>query len=293
MRILAGFVASVMLLAATGATAAQPKPAQPTPADEVFKAEQDFDAYTAEHGITVGFHAYSTPDAIAFRPEAVRIHERLGDLIAKGEGGKDAPSKLRWRPYRVAVAASGDMAWDLGPWTIEGTDRAGWFFTIWQKQADGRWLWPLDTGAGAAPAAKLPPVGARETISYGRTTAVDPTAAAFVTTREAELNAALTATPATEAYEDFLIDDMTFVGGGEAPVTRKKDVAVRLGTRPQGLTWITVGNGQSKAGDMVYTYGHVTDASGIHQGHYVRVWNRFGKKPADWKLTVDIYNSDK
>lgn len=292
MRILAGILAIAALTFATGATAA-PKSAQPNPADEVFKAEQEFDAYTAEHGITVGFHAYSTPDAIAFRPEAVRIHERLGNLIAKGEGGKDAPSKLRWRPYRIAVAASGDMAWDIGPWTIDGTDKAGWFFTIWQKQPDGRWLWPLDTGAGVAPADTLPPVGARETISYARTTAVDPTAAASAAARDAELNAALTAKPAPEVYKDFLIGDMTFVGGGEAPVTRKKDVAALLGKRPQGMTWTAVGSGQSRAGDMVYTYGHVADASGAHQGHYVRVWGRFGKKPADWKLTVDIYNSDK
>lgn len=293
MRILAGIVASAMLVATTGAIAAQPKPVQPSPADEVFKAEQDFDACTAEHGITVGFHAYSTPDAIGFRPEAMRIHERLSEEIAKGEGGKDAPSKLRWRPYRVAVAASGDMAWDMGPWTIAGTDRAGWFFTIWQKQANGRWLWPLDTGAGAAPANKLPPVGARETFSYGRTSAVDPTAAASAAARDADLNTALGAHPATEVYKDFLIGDMTFVGGGEAPVTGKKDVAALLGKRPQSLVWGADGNGQSTAGDMVYTYGHVTDASGAHQGHYVRVWSRFGKKPTDWKLTVDIYNSAK
>jgi hypothetical protein len=62
MRILAGIVASVML-AATGA-GAQTAPTGPT--GEVFKAEEAFDAYTAERGITEGFHAYSTPDAVPF-----------------------------------------------------------------------------------------------------------------------------------------------------------------------------------------------------------------------------------
>jgi hypothetical protein len=286
MRILAGLIASVMM-AATGA-GAQTAPTGLT--GEVFKAEETFDAYTAEHGITEGFHAYSTPDAIAFRPEAVRIHERLGDAIAKGEGGKDAPSKLRWRPYRIAVAASGDMAWDMGPWTIEGTDRAGWFFTIWQKQSDGRWLWLLDTGAGTDAVDKLPPAGAHETLTFSSGGPSDPDAANSVAKRDAELNAALGAKPPADAYKTFSMQDMTYFGGGAVPATGRKTVKALLGARPQqGATWTTIGNGQSAARDMVYTYGHVTDATGAYLGHYVRVWTSMG----GWHLAVDLYNSAK
>lgn len=283
MRILTGIVASVML-AVTGVAA------YADPVEEVFKVEEAFDAYTAEHGITEGFHAYSTLDAIAFRPEAVRIHDRLGDAITKGEGGKDAPSKLRWRPYRIVVAASGDMAWDMGPWIIEGTDRAGWFFTIWQKQADGRWLWSLDTGAGPAPAGKLPPAGARETLSFMHAGPADPDPANSVAKRDAELNAALSAKPAADAYKSFSIPDMTYFGGGTVPSTDRKAVKALLGARPQqGVTWTTIGKGQSAAGDMVYTYGHVTDAAGAYLGHYVRVWTPI----SGWQVSVDIYNSAK
>ncbi len=286
MRILAGIVASVVL-AATGA-GAQTVPTGLT--GEVFRAESEFDAYTAEHGMTEGFHAYSTPDAIAFRPEAVRIHERLGDAIAKGEGGKDAPSKLRWRPYRIAVAASGDMAWDMGPWTVEGSDRAGWFFTIWRKQADGRWLWSLDTGAGTDTANKLPPAGAYETLSFTSGPPANPDAANSAAKRDAELNAALSAKPPAEAYKTFSMEDLTYFGGGAVPASGRKVVKALLGARPQqGATWTTVGKGQSAAGDMVYTYGHVTDATGAHLGHYVRVWTPM----AGWQLAVDLYNSAK
>lgn len=292
MRVLASILAIIMLAAAHSA-AGETKAPTSTLADEVFKAEQDFDAYTAEHRVTVGFHAYSTPNAIGFRPEAVNIHERMGDLIAKGEGGKDAPSKLRWRPYRIAVAASGDMAWDIGPWTFEGTDRAGWFFTIWRKQPDGRWLWSLDTGAGAAPADTLPNPGASETFTASATTRVDPNAIAAATARNAELDITLASTPAVDAYKTFIIPKVTFIAGGEAPVSDPHGVGERLSLRPRGLAWDADGYGQSAAGDMIYSYGHTTDSAGVHQGHYVRIWTRISKKPGDWKLSVDIYNSAK
>jgi uncharacterized protein (TIGR02246 family) len=72
------------------------------------------------------------------------------------EGGP----RLRWAPLRAGVAASGDLAFTVGRWTLERTgeegkaERAeGEYVTVWRRGADGAWRALLD--AAHEPAAKL------------------------------------------------------------------------------------------------------------------------------------------
>ncbi len=251
--------------------------------NDVWQAEQAFDAYTHDHGYTHGFLTWSAPDAIDFSPQAGHVHDRLAPrFVANGE--KDAPSKLRWRPYWIEAAGSGDLAWDLGPWTYEGSDKAGWFFTVWQKQEDGSWRWVLDTGAGPDALAGIPGsdnILVRADDRKWSSGIVDDALAA-----NSALDQALSR-DALHAYDAFT--QLTVVASDEAPpATKTETIASAVKTRPAGLTWTIDGKGTSKDRGFVYTYGHALAADGAFKGHYVRVWRHVA---SGWRLDVDIWQS--
>ncbi|MGZ3305948.1 MAG: hypothetical protein ACXU8U_08815 [Asticcacaulis sp.] len=255
----------------------------------VIVAEKDFDAYTHEHGYTKGFFAWSAPDAIAFHPQALRIHDVLAARLKIDPSEKDAPSKLRWAPYRVEVSSSSDLAMDLGTWTVEGTSNAGWFLTIWKKQPKGKWLWELDAGAGTAEASALPAAPVAVTNPSHIKTA-DAQAKADVAKLDQALNQMLAIGPAVDALtkgrSGWLDPSAVVLASDRAPANSDEDIAASLKTRPLGATWTPDGGDASRAGDFVYTYGHVAAADGTDLGHYVRVWVKRGK---DWTLLADLY----
>ena len=262
------------------------------PTDAIFKVERDFAAYTRTHGYNQGFFTYSAPEAVDFEPQAHKVHDELGAAVAADPS--DQPSKLIWWPYRASVASSGDLAWDMGPWKIDGTDKAGWFMTIWKKQPDGNWRWILDGGAGPDAADKLPPDGAQETQAGGASGGTAAAAETATKTRDGALDAALATTGGDAAYKGFYIKDMAIAAGDMArPATGKKDVSAMFDSRPKGAQWVLDGSGASEAGDLTYTYGHASAADGTYLGHYVRMWRKFGKGDDGWVVVFDGYQSAK
>jgi ketosteroid isomerase-like protein len=258
---------------------------------DVISAEKDFDAYTHVHGYTKGFFTWSAPDAIVFHPQALRIHDALGDKLKAVPAETDAPSKLRWAPYRVEVASSNDLAFDLGTWTIEGDKEAGWFFTVWKKQKGGKWLWTLDTGAGSADPDHLPATalaaGPRPP-SHGK----DAQAKASTATLDASVNQMMSATSAEDTLTGgkygMLDSNVVVLSGDRPPANTPDDIAAALKTRPTGATWVTDGGEAAASGDFTYTWGHVTAADSTPLGHYVRVWVKRGN---DWTILVDLYGA--
>lgn len=246
---------------------------------DMIKAEQDFDAYTAVHGFTHGFHEWSAEDGISIGPKGPRpIHKLLTDAIAKDPSESDAPSKLRWWPLRAAVSASGDLGWDLGGWKNGDDPNGGWYFTIWAKQADGSWRWMVDTGAGKAPLTEVPAAGAVTT---------DATAVNKSKTAKDEIEAADTALDGTlisaspAAYTKALATDAIMGGPDGIPATTADTRTAAIPKRPAG-TWQRDFIKVSAAGDLGYTYGHAGD-----QGTYLRVWRNDGK--AGWHIAADIF----
>ncbi len=285
--------AGLVLSAFSMAFAALPAVAA-DPTDPIFKVERDFAAFTHDHGYTKGFFTYSAPGAIDFEPQATPVHDQLAAALAQDDSEKDAPSKLIWWPYRASIASSGDLAWDMGPWRIDGSDKAGWFMTVWQKQADGTWRWIIDGGAGPDSLDKLPPDGAIETQSGGMSAGSADAADSSVKTRDTALDVALTAKSGVDAYAGFYIKDMLVAAGDIArPATGKKDIAAMFASRPGGAQWTRDGDGASQAGDLAYTYGHASAADGTYLGHYVRVWRKFMPGDNGWVVMVDDYQSAK
>jgi ketosteroid isomerase-like protein len=268
-------------------------PALPVPGNaykEVVAAEKGFDAYTHVHGYTKGFFTWSTPDAVVFHPQALRIHQALGDKLKADPSEDDAPSKLRWAPYRVEVAASNDMAFDLGTWTVEGSKQAGWFLTVWKKQKGGKWLWTLDTSAGTADPEHLPltPLAAEPKTAHGK----DTEAKASTATLDASVNQMMSATsPAdtlTGGKYGMLDPHAVVLSGDRPPANTPDEIAAALKARPAGATWTADGGDAAASGDFAYTWGHVAATDGTYLGHYVRVWVKRGK---DWTILADLYGA--
>ncbi|MBW8733020.1 MAG: hypothetical protein JF571_01680 [Asticcacaulis sp.] len=246
---------------------------------DIVKAEQDFDAYTAIHGFTHGFHYWSAEDGVTIGPKGPRpIHKLLSDAIAKDPSESDAPSKLRWWPLRAATSTSGDLGWDLGGWKNGNDPNGGWYFTIWARQADGSWHWMVDTGAGKAPLTEVPAAGA--VAADGVAANRSKTAKGDIETADTALDAALTSvSPA--GYAPALAADAIMGGSDGVPATTADARTAAIAKRPAGV-WQRDFIKVSAAGDLGYTYGHAGN-----QGTYLRVWRNDGE--AGWHIVADIF----
>jgi uncharacterized protein (TIGR02246 family) len=101
--------------------------------------------YAARDGAAVAAHyapdgTLAAPGApLAVGPDAIRAADRA--MLA------DPAFQLEFAADRVEVAASGDLAYSRGHFTLRTTDPAsrrpatiaGSYLTVWQKQADGSW----------------------------------------------------------------------------------------------------------------------------------------------------------
>ena len=311
MRIWAVSIAAALLALPGLAQAGPTRPDPNATVQAVMQAERDFAAYTKVHGYTKGFLDWSAPDAITFQPQAVRIHDKLAAALAADPTLADKPTQLRWAPFYAGSASTGDVAFDLGPWTVEGGDRAGWFFTIWQKQADGSWRWTVDGGAGSDTPGNLPaPDKDLKLISNVDYTI--PNGLNEGTAQDDSFNAALGKIPAADAFAALRGHQTTIASDGVPPYisgyfpypegdgsppappgANDKAAATKtaaLAARPApGLTWSRDGQGAARSGDFVYTYGHANAADGSYVGHYVRVWQKLTPDPGNWVLVVDVF----
>jgi len=64
--------------------------------------------------------------------------------------GKDGTKQLSWEPFRAEASRSGDLGYTLGTWKFARNDSTlyGNYYTIWKKQADGKWKFVFDGGNG-------------------------------------------------------------------------------------------------------------------------------------------------
>lgn len=277
--------AAVSIVAALAAGPALPQDvAHHALAREVASAERAFDAYTAEHGFTAGFVEFAAPDGLLFRPDPVNARAYLQGRPVNTD------TALRWGPYRVGVAASGDLAWDTGPWTYGDNQVHGWFFTIWERQPDGSWRWALDHGSGSTPThVPVPPPG-EERIDPPAAGAPSPGSDSWaeVQAMDARINAALTESPEL-AYANVRAADFWATTPDQGPAMTAETAWAALTARPDYDALEPIGGRASAAGDLAYTYGHVrwTEGDTARRGHYIRIWRRDSRGPEGWRLVYD------
>jgi ketosteroid isomerase-like protein len=250
----------------------------PSPAP-VAAAERAFAADGRVAGIRESFLRSVAPDGIVLRPGPVNAREFL---TAQPADPADRP-ELFWWPTWVGISNGGDLGVSSGPVTIAGR-HGGHYFTVWQRQADGRWKWVFDAGAGAiinplpapdaTPAFVPPPVGR----------AASPEAA-MAEVRRAE--AALAATARTDQRTAHL----AVVGEGARvlvarvpPADSRTAIEAALPGWPPTFEFDPpTAGGSAASADLVWVLGPArwTREGQAREGHYVHVWRH---EAAGWRL---------
>lgn len=275
-----------MLAAALFALALASTPSTRTGAAQIEAAERAFAADGLTLGIKGSFLKHMAGDAIVFEPTPVNAKALYGARSGEGE------PKLEWWPAWVVAARSEDLGLSIGPSAINGK-RAGWYASIWRKDADGIWRWIYDGGAQAdsisvqgpdAPAVQGPMVKVGETSP----------AKAFDAVRAAEQTLSEMANRDTgQAYKAFLATDARLLGPRGTRALAPTALDQRLALRPATMILTLRGGGASKAGDFVWTHGEAIwgeTGQKSAQAHYMHVWQR---RPDGWRLIFETLINDR
>jgi ketosteroid isomerase-like protein len=270
------------LLAFALAAQAQ-QPSLPSRYESLAAAEREFAAAGARDGVQKAFLAHFAEAAIVLRPFATAAPAWYREHA-------DGPGKLIWGPQYVAVSAANDLGLSSGPWRYEAERDGkpvvahGHFFSVWQRDAQGRWQVLFDHGLGhAAPAAAVEntPLVAiampeartpSAVVIAARTTALD---AADKALRERLERSRKNAYAAVATAQTLWLREGVLPEQGIAPPAAGSEGACGCGPRV-ALTL-------AASADLAYTLGGAESAraSGID----VRVWRFEG---GAWKLLADV-----
>ena len=162
----AGVGCVLLMLLAAGCNTAPPPVDTKAAEDGVRAASTAWSkAAVARDVATVG--SYYADDATVLPPNAPLVTGKDG--AQKAWAAMLVPgNSVEWTPVKVAVSASGDMAYDRGTYKATMTEPGGKvmsdtgkYLCVWKKQADGSWkavedTWNSDLPAGAPAAAVAP-----------------------------------------------------------------------------------------------------------------------------------------
>ena len=257
-------------------TLARPPLIVPAP---VIAAERAFAADGLELGIKGAFLKHMAPEAIIFAPGPVSARE----FYDKRPDRKGPP--LVWWPLWAGIARSGDLGFTTGPYTFDGK-AAGYYFTVWKRQADGGWKWAYDGGTDSlavdAPPAGTPP----RTLAPASGSGSYPEAAVAQVRKAEDHLAAAARADIKAAYAAVLAPDARMQGSPARPAAEPAAVKTELATRAPQIVFKTLGAESSKGGDLAWTYGEAawTQGGTPGAGHYVRIWRH---DRAGWRVVFD------
>lgn len=116
---------------------------------EIIDTENAFSLMSVEEGIPEAFLAFAAKDAVLKRSNSLIIGWEAIKL--NFENQTQGNVKLTWTPEFVDVAASGDLGYTYGYYTLASTDavgnvveKIGVFHTVWKKQENGDWRFVWD-----------------------------------------------------------------------------------------------------------------------------------------------------
>jgi len=101
---------------------------------------------SAEKGMKTAFEAYLDSNGILLRPDHLPITGN--SAFEYLQQVNDSSFTLTWEPMGADMAASGDLGFTYGVYTLslQDTSYKGTYVSIWKKQKDGSWKYVLDTG---------------------------------------------------------------------------------------------------------------------------------------------------
>lgn len=266
-------VAFAMAIVAAGNGLAK-APQKVTP---VVAAEREFAAYAEEHGWIPAFRIYAAPDGVVIPDGQIRNARAV--FNARADTGSRA---LKWWPATALIARSGDLGFTTGPYTVgDGGKIQGQYFTVWQRQPDGRWRWVFDGGTGTEEPVAIPRDGAVQEFPASASRSMSPaTAIARVASLEA-------AHASSGSLAPFLAPQARVLRPERPPATgmaARQDMVFPNAAIAYDRAERSLASG---AGDLVFTLGtaHWIEPSGDSgTGHYARIWQ---DTPKGWRIVFD------
>ena len=117
---------------------------------QLIDTDKAFNDMAQTEGTGKAFIAYSAEDPVMIRPGSMPL---LGRSAFVESFSKVTGSALSWEPLKAEIAASQDLGYTFGRYTLrEGGEIKGHgvYVSIWKRQPDGSWKFVLD-GGGTTP----------------------------------------------------------------------------------------------------------------------------------------------
>lgn len=252
--------------------------------DALVAAERAFAAMAVERGIRASFLAQFATDGLVFEPAPVRVHETW---TARPAPADPTALKLERAPAAATVAASGEMGFTTGPFTL--TDRTGTrppqhgiYTSVWRKNALGVWQVVLDAGVLTNAAIEAAALLSAPKL-HG--TASKPNFPQMLSPAEIERSIR---NSSPEAFASWLAADARWYRNGNAPILLREPVATAFRASWRSASLSHTAGGGSATGDFAYTYGTLsTEGAARSAGHYVNLWSR--DEYGVWKIAAAIW----
>lgn len=282
------FIAVLLSLLTAANIPAQDKTASADQAAMV-ATERTFAKLGFERGIRESFIRYFSPDCIVFAPHPVKYR---GELEKEEPETFPLPVVLNWAPVWGDISAAGDMGYNTGPVVYEDTGenkrptRHVIFFSVWKKQADGKWLVVLDVGS-RVPSAVAPMNAAYQSVSSALPKLKKSDAKAELAKMIAADRELLASTGNVSAeWKKWLGEGARIHRQNAMPVVGNEAVTAWLAGQNYSYKGENMFGDIAASGDLGYTYGSAE--SDGKKGYYARVWKRDRK--GAWKVAVDIFS---
>lgn len=261
--------------------AARPAAAQ-TATDEVLNAEKSFAARSVSHGAKAAFLSFLDSTGVVFEN---------GKILNGRETWSQKDSirgVLNWRPVYGFAAASGDLGFTTGPWTVQPKTTAdpvtaqGQYTTVWKKNGAGEWRFVVDMGID-----RTPPFPDKDTVLRSpKISFVKGTWNNLLNREQRFIRETATATAGVRiaVYQKSVGNGLYFLNCKDRlPATADHALQAAVRLLPAAVAYTIAGSGISAAGDLGYVYG--TTVINEKAGNYLRIWRREGK---EWKLALEV-----
>ncbi len=116
--------------------------------EAMMAAENAFSGLSEKMGMKKALMEYIDSNGVLLRPDTYPMV--AGDAINYISQVNDSAYTMTWRPKGGSVAASGELGYTFGVYTLRSksidTLLQGSYVNIWKKQPDGKWKLLLDSG---------------------------------------------------------------------------------------------------------------------------------------------------
>ncbi len=268
-----------------------------SPLASLVATERTFARTSVEKGVREAFLEFLADDGIVFRPHPVVYREAVKNAPLQNPKA----ATLDWEPIYADVSAAGDLGYTTGPFTLvdnspeKRPDQYGYFFSIWKKQADGRWKVVLDLGIRVSEPYRGPRTLESAPVLQRKTTKANVSMdeeKKTLMSAEREFLQSVRKNGVLRGFLEHSNDHARLYRQSVQPIVGADSVRAYLVKRTFTQTWEPMKSDVAQSADLGYAYGSYemreknSEAALLEKGYYARVWKRDAK--SQWKVAFDV-----